>query len=336
MKKLIRVFAAASFLSLSIASTAMAGTWKQDSQGWRWMEDNHTYTTSAWKWIDSDKDGMAECYYFDDNGILVTNVTTPDGRTVNENGAWTDDGIVRLRAANPSTALEMKKKGSLLYQEADTKSSSLPGQDINADINMDLYYNSVKLPIVINMQTKYHDINTPNMEFLTYNYIKTPEAEKTKTTFYTNGCYYTNSIDNYKYKVNIGYEDMSELLSLGGLTGQFAKLLNNVQIAQDKAGNNVLFYSTEADDLEQYLNTFYDEVWPSLAYSNFKIIGVNGKAVFTPEGYFSKESLLISMIITEEDETMWIDMNVNLDYKNPGQAVTITFPSTDGYEEVVY
>ncbi|MDK2965421.1 hypothetical protein [Lacrimispora sp.] len=336
MKKLMKVFAAASLLSLSIASTAMAGTWKQDSEGWRWKEDDHTYTASAWKWIDSDKDGMAEYYYFDDNGFLVTNAKTPDGRTVNENGAWTDDGIIRLRAANPSTALEMKKKGELLYHEADKKSSSLPGQDINADINLDVYYNSVQLPININMQMKYHDIDTPNMEFLTYSNIKAMELEKTESSFYTNGCYYSNSGDNQKFKVNIGYEDMSKHLTLGGLTGQFAKLLNNVQIAQDKAGNNVLFYSTEAGGLEQYLNTFYDKVWPSLTYSDFKITGVNGKAVFTPEGYFSKESLLISMIITEEEETMRINMNVNLDYNNPGQAVTITFPSTDGYEEIVY
>lgn len=336
MKKLMKVFAAASLLSLSVASTAMAGTWKQDSEGWRWKEDDHTYTASAWKWIDSDKDGMAECYYFDDNGILVTNAMTPDGRTVNENGAWTDDGIIRLRASNPSTDLEMKKEGALLYQEADKKSTSLPGQDINADITMDLYYDWLQIPIIMNMQMKYHDINTPNMEFLSKSNIKSLGVEKTESSFYTNGCYYSDSGDSSKYKMNIGYEDMTKHLTLGGLTGQFAEFLNNVQIAKDKAGNNVLFYSTEAGGLEQYLNNFYDKVWPSLTDSDFKITGVNGKAVFSPEGYFSKESILISMIITEDEETIALDMNVNLDYNNPGQAVTITFPSTDGFEEVVY
>ncbi|GLB30659.1 hypothetical protein LAD12857_25820 [Lacrimispora amygdalina] len=336
MKKLIKVFAAASLLSISVASTAMAGTWKQDSEGWRWKEDDHTYTASAWKWIDSDKDGMAECYYFDGDGILLTDTVTPDGHTVNENGAWTDDGIVRLRAANPSAAVQMKKKGALLYQDADRKSSSLPGLDVNADITMDLYYDWLQIPVIMNMQMKYHDINTPNMEFLSSSIIKTLGLEKSESSFYTNGCYYSDSGDSEKFKMKIGYEDMTKHLTLGGLTGQFGAFLDNVQIAQDKDGNSVLFYSSETNGLEQYLNRFYDKVWPSLTDSDFKITGVNGKAVISPEGYFSKEEILISMIITEDEESMGLDMNVNLDYKNPGQAVTITFPSTDGYEEIVY
>jgi len=29
-------------------------------------------------------------------------------------------------------------------------------------------------------------------------------------------------------------------------------------------------------------------------------------------------------------------MNMNLDYNNPGKAVSIEFPSTEGYEEIIY
>jgi hypothetical protein len=45
---------------------------------------------------------------------------------------------------------------------------------------------------------------------------------------------------------------------------------------------------------------------------------------------------MISMIITEDGESMGLDMGVDLDYKNPGQTVAIAFPSTDGFDEVVY
>lgn len=336
MKKLIKVFVAASLLSISVASTAMAGTWKQGSDGWRWKEDDHTYTASAWKWIDSDKDGMAECYYFNEDGILVTNTMTPDGRTVNEDGAWTEDGIVRLRAANPSVAVQMKKKGAVLYKDADKKSSSLPGQDINADIAMNLYYDWLQIPVIMNMQMKYHDINTPSMEFLSNSTVKTLGMEKVENSFYTDGCYYSDSKDSGKFKMKIGYEDMTKHLTLGGLTGQFWGFLDNVQIAQDQDGNSVMFYTTEAEGLEQYLTKFYDKVWPTLSDSDYKITGVTGKAIINPEGYFSKEQILISMIINEDGDTMGLDMSVNLDYKNPGQAVAIAFPSKDGFEEVVY
>ena len=42
------------------------------------------------------------------------------------------------------------------------------------------------------------------------------------------------------------------------------------------------------------------------------------------------------MTMTEDEETMGMSMNINLDYNNPGQPVAIQFPSTEGYEEIVY
>lgn len=43
---------------------------------------------SQWKWLDGNKDGIYECYAFDSNGYIYTNTTTPDGYTVNADGAW--------------------------------------------------------------------------------------------------------------------------------------------------------------------------------------------------------------------------------------------------------
>lgn len=42
---------------------------------------------------------MAECYCFDQNGYLLVDTMTPDGYTVNEDGAWTDNGAVQTRRA---------------------------------------------------------------------------------------------------------------------------------------------------------------------------------------------------------------------------------------------
>ena len=336
MKRLIKIFAVASLLSISVASTAMAGTWKQEDTGWRWQDDDHTYPSSTWKWIDSDSDGMAECYYFDGDGTLLTDTITPDGYTVDQSGAWTDDGITRQRATNPSAALHMKEMGVKLYQEADKNSSSLSGLDMNADVAMALSYDWLQIPIIINMQMKYHDLNTPDMEFLSSSNIQTLGINKVQSSFYTNGFYYSDSGENEKFKMKIGYEDMKNNVTLGGLTGQFSAFFDDVEVAQDKDGNQVLFYFSNPSGLESYLSTFYDEVWPALTESDFQITNISGKAVITPEGYFSKEEILISMMMTEEDESMVLDMGVNLEYNNPGQAVTIEFPSTEGYEELVY
>lgn len=96
--------AAATFLFAIIAGfTAMAGTWKNDSKGWRYDEGNGSYIKNTWKWIDGNKDGISECYYFDADGYCLVNTTTPNGWEVDSNGAWIVDGVVRTKTANAST-----------------------------------------------------------------------------------------------------------------------------------------------------------------------------------------------------------------------------------------
>ena len=77
--------------------TSQAGTWKKNSTGWWWQEDNGSYPVSQWKWLDGNKDGIYECYAFDSNGYIYTNTTTPDGYTVNADGAWTIGNSVQLK-----------------------------------------------------------------------------------------------------------------------------------------------------------------------------------------------------------------------------------------------
>lgn len=336
MKKIIKLLTVTSLLSLSMAATAQAGVWKQDGHGWWWQDGDKSYPTSAWKWIDSDEDGMAECYYFDENGYLLTGTTAPDGSMVNESGAWLDEGIVRQRAANPYASRNINQKGLELYQEADQKSSLLPGLDISADIRMNFSFDQLDIPISMNTQLKYHDLNTPAMEFLSRTSMDMLGIRKSETSFYTNGCYYSDMGEYEKYKMKIGYEDMTKNITLGGLTGQFGAFLDNVQIADGEAGNKILMYSCKAEGLESHLSNFYHEVWPALSDSNFKINGIQGKAVISPEGYFSRETISIYTTVTEDDETMGILMNMDLNYKDPGKVISIEFPSTEGYEEVIY
>ena len=81
-------------LSVLSSMTAFAGEWKQDSNGWWWQNDDGSYPVSTWQWIDGNKDGLSESYYFNEAGYLVTN-TTIDGYTVNADGAWTVDGQIQ-------------------------------------------------------------------------------------------------------------------------------------------------------------------------------------------------------------------------------------------------
>ena len=88
-------------LSLSAAFPAMAGSWKMELVTMLPAGTPTTVTTpgrvNGWRWIDGNQDGVSECYYFDAEGWL-TSTTTPDGYTVNADGAWT---VKRHRSEPP-------------------------------------------------------------------------------------------------------------------------------------------------------------------------------------------------------------------------------------------
>ena len=56
-----------------------------------------------WQWQDVNGDGISECYYYDDNGIMLTNTTTPDGYTVDSNGAWGVHGGVQTQTSGTAS-----------------------------------------------------------------------------------------------------------------------------------------------------------------------------------------------------------------------------------------
>lgn len=99
MKKNIITFTAAAAMTLAMSMTAFAGQWVSDANGWWWQNDDGGYPANAWQWIDGNQDGTAECYYFDARGYCLQNTTTPDGYTVNADGAWTADGAVQTQQA---------------------------------------------------------------------------------------------------------------------------------------------------------------------------------------------------------------------------------------------
>ncbi len=70
----------------SLKTNIFTGEWVKDSKGWKYNNGDGTYPKSSWHWIDGNNDGIAECYYFDPEGYLVTNLNI-NGHQVNSDGA---------------------------------------------------------------------------------------------------------------------------------------------------------------------------------------------------------------------------------------------------------
>ena len=84
-------------LTLMIGSSAAAAGWQLDATGWWWLNDNGTWPSNSWQWLDGNFDGVAECYYFGPDGYMYTSGVTPDGYTVNADGAWVVNGVVQTK-----------------------------------------------------------------------------------------------------------------------------------------------------------------------------------------------------------------------------------------------
>lgn len=81
-----------------------AGTWEKDANGWFWVNDDGTYPQNTWQWLDGNRDGIAECYYFDASGYCITGTVTPDGYLVDENGSWILNGTVQEMRSEDSAS----------------------------------------------------------------------------------------------------------------------------------------------------------------------------------------------------------------------------------------
>ena len=99
---IMKVFMTTSLFIVLSANLTFASGWTKGISKNAWWFDfgNGDYFKSSWQWIDGNQDGIAECYFFDENGWMYENTTTPDGYTVNENGAWTVNNIVQTKPSD--------------------------------------------------------------------------------------------------------------------------------------------------------------------------------------------------------------------------------------------
>lgn len=101
MKKSFIIIGLVVALSAVSAMPAFAG-WEQSGTIWKYNADG-AYYNDGWHWIDGNNDGLSECYYFNADGTMLSNTTTPDNFIVNAEGQWIINGVVQTKVASQST-----------------------------------------------------------------------------------------------------------------------------------------------------------------------------------------------------------------------------------------
>lgn len=107
MKKKVLCLTSSLALIISLSINAFAFGWQQSGERW-WYgtnEDNTTYYNNGWQMIDG------AYYYFDADGYMLANTTTPDGYWVGANGAMVQNA---QGAVSESTAVQNQLGGYLV------------------------------------------------------------------------------------------------------------------------------------------------------------------------------------------------------------------------------
>lgn len=110
----------ATILLLS-ATITYAGEWKQqNNQTWYYDNGNGTILSDGWYWLDGNGDGISECYYFDKSGVLLQSGITPDGYTVNSDGAWIADYIVQTKVETQNIKSKFNANEKIFWENVFT------------------------------------------------------------------------------------------------------------------------------------------------------------------------------------------------------------------------
>ncbi|WP_320972467.1 hypothetical protein [Enterocloster bolteae] len=121
MRKAFKILAVTTLaLTLTLPFTAYAGTWQQDSTGWKVLQDNGTYLTNAWYQSES---GLF--YYIGADGYMMVNAITPDGYQVGEDGAW-----IQPQATQPEVQPTQPQQSETHY-EAGTTMKDANGNEVH-------------------------------------------------------------------------------------------------------------------------------------------------------------------------------------------------------------
>ena len=112
-------------MSAFFSINALAGWRLDDSARYWWDNGDGTYPVSQWQWLDGNLDGISECYYFDEQGYMLRDTTTPDGYMVNSEGTWVVDGVIQT-IVDPSAIKENDAENSAEAATSDSAQETAP------------------------------------------------------------------------------------------------------------------------------------------------------------------------------------------------------------------
>lgn len=330
MNKFRKLLLAVSVSVLAISSTAFAGEWKTGTEGWYWQEDDGSYPASSWKWLDGNQDGVSECYYFNSQGYLVTNTTTPDGYQVDGEGRWIADGQVQTQgqAAAALSGVEA------LYAQAQQKTNSLDSMAATADVRMNMSLEGMTVPVTMNMDMKMKNLQSSDIQFIIDMRMNLLGMDQNVNMFYAGGYCYMEA-EGEKVKVAMPFDEaMQTAAGTASSVAQEGQYLQDMHLVEDGQGNKTFNFNYSSESMNALLNQVLGQMTDTSGLDSMNLKEYTGSLRVNSEGYITSGTMVMKFDAVISGSPVSYDMVMDITYLNPGQPVDFALPSTEGFIEI--
>lgn len=187
----------------------------------------------------------------------------------------------------------------------------------------------LKVNLDMLMKMKMDQIKSGNPRYKAEMAMEFLNESKYATVFYKDGYYYMDS-DGEKIKYPM---DLSSVIKSVDQTTAAAELTSSMMkslAVREEGENRILSYVVDPAKM----NVYVDEAIGALLDDTDVVIAireVKGEYVINKDDYYTSMNMNMTMDISVYGETVRVIMLLEGTVNNPGQPVTIDFPSTNGY-----
>lgn len=228
------------------------------------------------------------------------------------------------------------KDAKTIYDEASKKTSELKDMDIATTSAITMTQGDQTMDLSTDMEIQMTGVNTEDMKYMGTGKTTLSGQDIDMSMYYENGYYYMETQgQKIKYAMDLNQlmEQVKQSTEGANMESSYMKDIT----AKKEGGNQHLTFTMDASKMDSYVKDIMSSMGgaiPGAEDISYKIKAASGEAVVNKDGYFSNMDIKMSMDVTAQGETISMDTDTKVEYRNPGQAVTVTMPNLDGYQEV--
>lgn len=242
------------------------------------------------------------------------------------------------------TSFAAEDAGELL-DRVTQKEQQNESMDCRMGIHMDIISSELSellgqeaLTVNMEMRMKMAQITSGNLEFKADVAANALGESMYYTLFYKDGYYYTD-LGGTKLKYPMDLDSIVKTAESATASMDLDSSYMKALSLREEDGLRILSFEADAKQLDAYvkdvMNTTMGAVDPSgLDDMQFSVVKMDGEYRVNEEDYITSAWVDMVLNMSVLDENVLLRMRMEYDVNNPGQAVTVDIPSTEGYQDL--